>query len=431
MARSILRKASSLSFLVCGLAAPVLMNCGGGAPGAPGGLTSAIPGGAGGCPDLSSADAVAKVDFVNEFSVAAENAAKLKAGLQASAEIQAFAAKLDGDLKVACGGLAKDLGITGEFKSGEDSCKAAAEAIKGVKAKFGAKAKVAVDTTPPRCEASMNVVADCAAKCDASVTPGSAKVECEPGKLSGSCNAECSGTCEMKGAAKCDGTCSGSCEATFKGACGGACNGKCDGKDSKGGTCNGTCEGSCSANAKGTCGGKCNGSCELKAKAKCEGTCTGSCSVEMKEPKCTGEITPPKMSAECKAHCDAEVSGKLECKPAQVIVRVDGSADASAATAFKAALEKNLPAILTIAEGQAKQANKTAANVSVVIEGLQGSAQGMASGGLTAAAKLAGCVAAPFKGALDAAASVKANVKVSVDVKASASASGSASGKAG
>jgi len=407
MARSILRKASSLSILICGLAAPILMNCGGKTPGTPGALTSGVPGGGGECPDLSSADAVAKVDFVNEFKVTAENGTKLKAGLQASAGIQAYSAKLDGDLKTACTWLAKDFGVTGEFKSGEDSCKAAAEAMKGGKAKLGAKAKLQIDTTPPRCEASMNVVADCAAKCDASVTPGSAKVECEPGKLSGSCNAECSGACDIKGSAKCEGTCEGSCDASFKGACGGGCNGKCDGKASNGGACNGTCEGSCSANAKGSCNGKCGGSCELKAKAKCEGTCTGSCSVEMKEPKCTGEVT------------------------GQVIVRIEGASDASAAANYKNALEKSLPAIIAIAEGQAKQANKTASNVSTVVEGLQGSVQGMASGGLGAGAKLAGCVAAPFKGAVDAAANVKADVKVSVDVKASASASGSASGKAG
>ncbi|HWL88307.1 MAG TPA: hypothetical protein VNO21_21030 [Polyangiaceae bacterium] len=431
MARSILWKASSLSILICGLASPVLMNCGG-SGGGPAGLTSAIPGGAGGgaCPDLSSADAVGKVDFVSEFKVAKENGLKLKAGLQASAEIQAFSAKLDADLKGACGGLAKDLGHSGDFKTGEDACKAAGNALGAAKAKLGAKARLQIDTTPPRCEASLSVVADCAAKCDATVTPGSAKVECEPGKLSGSCSAECSGSCELKGSAKCDGTCEGSCDASFKGACGGTCNGKCDGKNTNG-TCNGTCEGNCSANAKGSCNGKCGGSCELKAKAKCEGTCNGGCSVEMKEPKCTGEVTPPKMSAECKAHCDAEVNAKLECHPGQVIVRVEGSADAQVAANYKAALEKSLPAIIVIAEGMGKQANKVASNVQVVAEGALGSLQGMASGGLQAGAHLASCVTGPFKAAGDAAASVKANVKVSVDVKASASASGSASGKAG
>ncbi len=398
---------------------------------APGGLPN-VPGVPGACPDFSSADAVAKTDFASEFKLQADVGAKLKAGVQASAEIQEFAGKIDADLKAACGGLASDLGAKGDFKSGEEACKAAIKAMGDVKAKMGANAKVALDIVPPRCEASMDVMADCAGKCDATVKPGSAKVECEPGKLSGSCDAQCSGSCDMSAAAKCDGTCEGSCDATFKGTCGGTCNGKCDGKNTNG-TCNGTCEGSCSATAKGSCGGKCGGSCKLKASAKCDGTCTGSCSAEMKAPKCTGEMKPPQMSAECKAHCDAQVNSKLDCKPAAVSLRIEGAADAKAAADYKAALEKNLPGILKIAEGMAKQSEEVAGSVKAVIEGLQAGVEGMAkaSSDPAAGARLTACVAAPFKGALDAAASVKANVKVSVDVKASASASGSAGGKAG
>ncbi len=389
------------------LTAPALINCGSmpKVPGAPD-----LPGVPGACPDFSSADAVAKIDFASEFKIKADVGAKLKAGVQAAAQIQEFSAKLDADLKDACGGLAKDLGATGDYKTGEEACKAAIKVMGDAKAKLGANVKIGLDVVPPRCEASMDVMADCAGNCDASVKGGSAKVECEPGKLSGSCDAQCSGTCDLKASAKCDGTCEGSCDATFKGSCGGTCNGKCDGRNVKG-TCNGTCD----------------------AAAKCDGTCTGSCSVEMKAPKCMGEVKPPEMSAECKAHCDAKVNSNLECKPAKVTLRIEGSADAKLAATYKAAIEKNLPGVLKIAMGMAKQAGEVAGNVQAVVEGLQGGIEGIAkaSADPMASGRLVACVAAPFKGALDAAASVKANVNVSVDVKASASASGSAGGKAG
>ncbi len=394
-----------------------------------------IPGGAASCPDTSSAEAIAKYDFVGGFKLTTENAAKLKAGLQSAVEIKAFADKVDADLKIGCGGLAKDLGAGGDFKSGQDACKAAAKAIGDFKAKMGGKASITLDVKPPACQASMNAMADCAGKCDANVKPGSAKVECEPGKLSGSCDAQCSGTCDMKAAAKCDGTCSGSCNAEMKGSCSGTCNGKCDGKDTKG-SCSGTCEGKCEGgNVSGECKGQCGGSCKMNASAKCEGTCTGKCSAEFKEPKCTGEVKPPEMSADCKAKCNVDVQAKAECTPARVALRISGAADAKAAEQFKVAIEKNLPVVLKVAIGIGENGVKVAGQVTEVVGAMEGSVKGMVQGSGTQAAmlggKLAACVAAPFKGAIDASSNLKANINVSVEVKASASASGSAGGKAG
>jgi len=151
----------------------------------------------------------------------------------------------------------------------------------------------------------------------------------------------------------------------------------------------------------------------------------------MKAPKCTGEVTPPKVSAECKASCDAKVSGKLECTPAKVALNVTGAADASVATKYKGAIEKNLPAILKIAVGMKDRVASITGSVEGVVEGAQATVKASTAGGPVVAGALTACVMNPFKGAMDAAASIKANVNVSVDVKASASASGSASGKAG
>jgi hypothetical protein len=388
-----------------------------------------IAGAAAGCPNLASIDAIAKVDFVKEFALDAKVGAQIKGGLEAAAEIQGFAAKLDADLASACGGLATDLGKPGDYKKGPDACKAAASAMADIRGKLGGTAKIAIDIEPPHCSTSIDAMAECLGKCDVDVQGGKVEVKCAPGKLSGSCDAECKGSCSLDVAAKCEGTCKGSCDANFSGKCGGECDGKCNGKTTKGGHCSGTCDGKCSAHADGKCGGSCSGSCEMKGGAKCSGTCHGECSVEMKAPKCDGAIEPPKVSAECQARCTTELSAKVECTKGKVGVHVDGGADAKLVAQYKGALEKHLPAILKIAIGMKDQALDVAGSVKAVITGAQGAVASL-KGDPKVGARLTACVAAPFKAAIDAAASVKANIDVSVEVKASASAhaGGSASG---
>ncbi len=410
------------------LASPMLANCGAGGAG----LAEAhkATGGAvgGSCPDVKDVNAVLAFDFAKEFKINAEAAAKLKAGTAAAIELKAFADKVDADLKIACGGIGKDLGAA-EGKDGTDACNLAIRAINDTKAKLGAKAQLGLVIKPPVCTADVNVMADCAGKCDAKLSGGKAKVECEPGKLSGECSGKCEGACEAKAAARCDGECSGSCDAEVKGSCSGNCNGKCDGKQGKT-SCAGTCEGKCEGGTvKGECKGKCGGSCQLKAQASCDGSCTGKCSVDFKEPRCTGEVRPPEMSADCKAQCDAHVSGKMECRPAVVGVAISGAADAKAAEQLKGSLEKNMPGVLKVAIGMGERSAKMALNGKAVIEGAQGSVQEIAktTGHPAEATLIAGritaCVGETFTGAIAAAGSVKANVDVSINVRASASAS--------
>ena len=406
--------------------------------GAMGNLASAVPGAGGKCPDLTKPEAILAFDFASNFKISAQAGAKLKAATAAAVELKGFADQIDADLKAGCGGLAKDLGAGSDFKDGKSACEAAIKAIGDAKAKVGAGLKISLNVKPPRCQADLAVYGDCAGKCDASVSGGSAKVECEPGKLSGKCDANCEGSCDMSAGGKCEGTCNGSCDAEVKGSCSGKCNGKCDGKDSKGVACSGSCEGKCEGGTvQGECKGKCGGDCKLKASAKCEGTCTGKCTVEMKAPKCTGEVTPPKMSADCKAHCDASVSAKMECTPAQVGVVASGGADVKALENLKVALEKNLPLILKVAVGMGERAGKMAANGKAVIEGtlssfaeIGGSGGGGASAALTVG-QLTACLGDPFKGAIGAAGSLQANVSVSVNVSASASGSAGGGGKGG
>jgi hypothetical protein len=427
-------KLASWPILGLGLASPWLTNCA--ATQAAMKQANELSGGKLGakCPDLN-ADALAKYDFVQNFKIQADAAAKLQAGAIAAVEIKGFADGVDADLKVACGGLAKDLGSTAPYKDGTEACKVAAKAIGDFKGKLGAKVGIAVVMKPPVCRADMNVAADCAAKCDVKASGGKAKVECERGKLSGECSGQCSGSCDVKAAAKCDGTCTGKCDAAIKGKCSGKCDGKCDGKDSKGVACSGVCDGKCDANVEAECSGKCEGSCKLNASATCDGTCTGECKGEFKAPKCTGEVKPPEVSAECKGRCDAQVQAHAECTPAQFGVAITGAADAKAAEQFKAALEKNMPAILKVAIGIGDKGAKLAANVKSVVEGVQASVQTIAqtSGSAAQAGMIGGqitaCFGEAFQGALGAAGSLQANVNVSLEVKASAS--GSAGGSAG
>ena len=429
MIRKIWRRVS-WPIVAAGLSAPFMANCGGAMPALPGGGGgggSPLGGMAGNCPDMAKIEAIESFDFGKEFKLKADVAAKVKAGAEAAVEMKALSDKIDGELKVACGNLAHDLGAQGDYANGQDACKAANKAIADVQAKFGASAKIKIEATEPHCGVDVHAYADCAGKCDATVKPGSVQVKCEGGKVSGQCSAKCKGSCEASAAAQCTGECSGSCDADVKGACSGKCSGKCDGKviDAKAnGKCDGTCEGKCDAEIKGECKGKCGGSCEIKGEAECKGTCSGSCSAEMQAPKCDGKVEPPQMSAECKAKCDAGVHAKAECTPPHVMVRVVGAADAQAEAKFRMAIEKNLGPILKVAIGMGKGAVELADNMKVVIDGVSGGLQ--AAGDPMTVGRLTACVSAPFKGALDAVGSVKANVNVSVSVQASASGSAKA-----
>jgi hypothetical protein len=155
----------------------------------------------------------------------------------------------------------------------------------------------------------------------------------------------------------------------------------------------------------------------------------------MEAPKCTGTVKPPSMSADCKAKCDAQVQANATCTPPHILVHVVGAADAATAAKFQTVLESDLPMVLNVAIGTAKNVGTIVAGVKTVVEGVEGVVKTATSDKLAGAALIA-CVASPFKGAVDAATGIQANVSVSVSVQGSvsggsASGSASASGKAG
>jgi len=407
------------------IAAPMLTNCGG-AGGLPG-----VPGGGGACKlDLSDPSAIMK----GSLGIDAETEGKVKAALAAGASLKKIAVDVEADVAGACGKLATDLGASEADIAPKDdkpgskakaACDAAVKLIGEVKAK--AKGKLTIKAGAPRCEASVDAMANCAAECDANIDPGKVEAKCEGGELSGKCSGKCEGNCSVEAGAACDGTCSGSCsgscEADFSGKCGGKCDGKCDGRNTSG-ECKGTCEGKCDAKAEGNCGGTCKGncsaSCSVKATGECKGTCSGSCDVKIEAPTCSGTVEPPEMSAECKANCDAKLNAEVKCTPPTVVVVLEGAADAEAAAKLKGALEANLGNILKVAVGMKDNLGKVTATVKTSIEGVQAAVK--ASGKMDANMMGAiGCVAASLKAQVEAAASIN------VSVSASASASGSAS----
>ena len=83
----------------------------------------------------------------------------------------------------------------------------------------------------------------------------------------------------------------------------------------------------------------------------------------MKAPKCSGEVKPPEMSAECKGNCDAKLSAELECTPPMVQIAFEGSVDVQAAAKLRTALEANLPALIKVSVGMKASVEKAMASV--------------------------------------------------------------------
>jgi hypothetical protein len=239
---------------------------------------------------------------------------------------------------------------------------------------------VHIEAEPARCEVDAKATVEAAARCDTTIEPGTAMVECKgacevDAQASVQCDANADLVCNVTGpAVQCSGMCQGSCEAQLSAAT------KCSG------VCHGTCSGSCSAYADaagtqcaGECSGECVGSCETQvmAGASCTGMCRGSCTVQnpqggcqanahaecrgkasasvMCRGKCTGDFEPPKVKAECQASAKCEASLNVQCTPPRLVVayKLKAGVDAAAQARFGAALENlhkvRLPALLQAA----------------------------------------------------------------------------------
>ena len=119
-----------------------------------------------------------------------------------------------------------------------------------------------------------------------------------------------------------------------------------------------------------------------------------------KNPTCSGKLVPPKMSAECKASCDAKATAGLTCTPAHVSAKITGAKDVAAAAKFAATLESNLPRVLKVAISLAERLPEVLKNAGATLEGGIAAGKSVANARATASAHIGQCLLKPFEGAV-------------------------------
>jgi hypothetical protein len=352
---------------------------------------------------------------------------RAKAAMVAGVELKALADEIEARVAKACAHFAAALSAeTGKStpktrsarKTVRTECENASKALEKLKALI--KGTLKVQVTPSTCFTPMNVLAECAAKCGTGKAASSV-LRCLGGNIVGKCPGLCRGTCELPRGAKCEGTCggncTGSCEGNFSGRCEGTCEGRCDGKRVSG-KCYGICDGKCEGQASGVCGGVCSGECSAPCAvanaAKCSGKCSGECSEPFQDATCSGELTVLKLSAECKARCDAQVASKISCTGRRIEVRIEQSEDALAAARLKSAIEAHLPELLDISVELRPKFVGTAENVTTSLQAV--SRQLMAGG--AAAVQVRRCLTASLKAQADAMESIRTTIEASTRARA-------------
>lgn len=327
------------------------------------------------------------------LSASVNNAqATLLAFAQASADLNAAAAKVQAKFLAACNAINGELGLDTTKTTAADACAILHAKVQAIAAAGG----TVTVTVTPNCTVDLAAQASCEGKCSANAscdvtahcTGGEVVVQCNGGcsgqcdvtKPDFACMGSCEGTCTSDLMVSCMGTCEGSCTAPtfegtcdvgctamFEGKCGGMCNGMCDGTATTG-TCTGTCKGTCSAMATGSCqaqcmgkfsGGKCTGMCTgsctasggiqcsghcngtckyTPPSAMCQGECHGMCDAQVSPPTCTGSVDCM-ATAECHGSCQASAQANVDCSRPQVDITITGNDDA---ILLSAAVHKHL-----------------------------------------------------------------------------------------
>jgi hypothetical protein len=301
-----------------------------------------------------------------------EDARRVEEFLDAVARFDAEATTLIGQAEDVCRAIGQDIGVDdADMPVGDaaTTCTAVSEKMQADMQAFqAADVEMIVEVALPECTASLDVAAECYARCEAEldveVTPptctgGEVYVGCDVG-CRGECHlpevtAECHGSCE----GTCTGGCTGSCTGQCSGACQGWCEGECDAFDRETGecvgTCTGTCHGECDATCEGACYGTCEGSCDFGCVVDvegggCEGECWGTCEADIEPIRCQGGDVQVDASVECEAACEAEIAFEAECTEPYVFIGFVGDTEAliELANAYAATLEANLPALIDL-----------------------------------------------------------------------------------
>ncbi len=397
------------------------------------------------CTEFKPGTDMSTVDFKADAAISGE----FHAFAQASGDMSVVAGGALTDVMGACRAIAIDIDGTESAnpgaagKSGADLMtfwcgEAKAKIGASLTATVGGSANLTLDISPPSCSASITATASCQGSCDASAkcdvkanpptcTGGELEVDCKGGctamtpgvafDCTGSCDANCTGSCEASGgvAVDCTGKCDGTCTA------GGSGSGSGIQAD---GSCKGTCSGKCTIDAtapkvkcSGTCTGKCEGKCTaavMGGSAKCSGKCDVTATpLECKGGKLEGGCM---VSADCKANCNASASATATCTPPTIKIAIKAGANVTvgAEGQFNVlinTLEKNLPQLVLVVKARG---DTFAGEISAVAEG---------GATLTASGKLdlhgTGCIVAMGAAAVQASTDFAATLKASVDVTAS------------
>lgn len=170
---------------------------------------------------------------------ASEAGHKLKAFLEATAQLSADTNRVVDVVRESCTIMGKELGMSPADLGGQtkDVCaKVYGQIDANLKVAFKGKAALKIDYKPAVCRVNVEATAKAAAECE--------------GKASADVGASCSGTCN----GRCEGTCAGSAGTSGSG---GECHGQCKG------TCHGSCEGHANVEASA----QCKASAQVKANA--------------------------------------------------------------------------------------------------------------------------------------------------------------------
>ncbi len=346
------------------------------------------------CPDKGIAQGNAQISGV----------ASVDAFFSSVVNFQNTASGVSGDIDAQLQAIRGDFGIAADadFKASLDA-QIAANLSGGLK----------IDAEPAKCSVDAQATIKAEARCDATVTPGTAKVDCKGGcDVKATADVTCDASADLKctvtaPSVACTGMCKGSCTADVSadGSCSGSCQGTCDAdcdayvKDASGalkcnGKCTGKCAGKCKAEfaAEASCGGTCEGECTVtKPSGGCEGGIKASCEAHAGasvkcDAKCTGEFEPPTAKAECQASAKADAKVNVQCTPPRIAInyrlKAGAGVDVAAQAKFVAGL-KNLQVRLPALMASLKRAK----SVSDAGAGLVDAGKVAVTGSIDAAAK--------------------------------------------
>jgi hypothetical protein len=284
--------------------------------------------------------------------------ARVRHFLRASSDLRAVSDQMKLDLRSACASLARDLGAEDTWSPlGDDdasvsgaqdtgACDAARARIDALMRKNVA-ATFALLLAHGRCRQDFEAEAACEAACSAQskCEPGDLETRCAPADLAVLCDGLCNGTCE--GSPTAPASCRGKCEGRCHGECAGTCVGESGVVTTSGGACDGKCQGLCT----GQCGGDCRIEDDKGLECGAGVACRAGCGVHHTDARCEGEIGAPacKLDPTCFESCRVIAAAKARCDaPAvRLIADVRGNPEAEK---LVATIEKNLPAIVSLAD---------------------------------------------------------------------------------